>query len=275
MTDTPKLQEAAEGGCPPAPCSGSSVRPYYSDESVTIYHGDCVEIMRSMKGVELDAVITDPPYCSGGSLEAQKNTKGQGLRTQTMNEDDFEWFSADNMTTGGLVWLIRSVLVESRRLLKANRSAFVFSDWRMIPFMAPALESSGLRYRNMIVWDKGSAGLGMGFKPAHEIILEYTNGATEYAAKTGQNVIRSKRVHTSERDHNCQKPVEVIAKILEVATVEGGTILDPFMGSGTMLLAAKQAGRKAIGIELNERYCESAAKRCASEMALFVNCQNS
>jgi len=249
-----------------APCSG--FRSYYEDASVTIYHGDCVEIMRAMKGVELDAIITDPPYCSGGSLEAQKNTGGQGHRSERLDSGEVEWFSADNMTTGGLVWLIRSVLVESRRLLKPNRSAFVFSDWRMIPFLAPALESSGLRYRNMIVWDKGSAGLGMGFKPAHEIILEYTNGATEYAAKTGQNVIRSKRVHTSERDHACQKPVEVIAKLLEVATVDGGTILDPFMGSGTMLLAAKQLGRKAIGIELNEAHCESAAKRCQQEMAL-------
>jgi DNA modification methylase len=249
-----------------APCSG--FRSYYEDAHVTIYHGDCVEIMRAMRGVELDAIITDPPYCSGGSMEAQKNTKAQGLRTATVQADDFEWFSADNMTTGGLVWLIRSVLVESRRLLKPNRSAFVFSDWRMIPHLAPALESAGLRYRNMIVWDKGSAGLGVGFKPAHEIILEYTNGATEYAAKTGQNVIRSKRVHVSDRDHNCQKPVEVIAKILEVATADGGTILDPFMGSGTMLLAAKQLGRKSIGIELNERFCESAAKRCAQEMAL-------
>lgn len=249
-----------------APCS--AFRSYYEDANVQIYHGDCVPIMQAMHGVELDAVITDPPYCSGGSLEAQKNTAAQGLRTATVQADDFEWFSADNMTTGGLVWLVRSVLVESRRLLKPNRSAFVFSDWRMIPFLAPALESSGLRYRNLIVWDKGSAGLGVGFKPAHELILEYTNGATEYAAKTGQNVIRSRRVHTSERDHNCQKPVEVIAKLLEVATVEGGTILDPFMGSGTMLLAAKQLGRKAIGIELNERFCESAAKRCQQEMAL-------
>lgn len=254
--------------CSFAPVTGSAFRSYYEDAHVTIYHGDCVPIMQAMTGVELDAIITDPPYCSGGALEAQKNVKAQGLRTATVQADDFEWFSADNMTTGGLVWLVRSVLVESRRLLKPNRSAFVFSDWRMIPHLAPALESSGLRYRNLIVWDKGSAGLGVGFKPAHELILEYTNGATEYAAKTGQNVIRSKRVHVSDRDHNCQKPVEVIAKILEVATPEGGTILDPFMGSGTMLLAAKQSGRKAIGIELNERFCESAAKRCAQEMAL-------
>lgn len=242
--------------------------PYYQDKYVTIYHGDCVDIMRSLKEVKLDAIITDPPYCSGGSLESQKNTKGQGHRSERLR-NDVEWFSADNMTTGGLVWLIRTVLVESRRLLNPNRSAFVFTDWRMVPFLAPALESSGLRYRNMIVWDKGSAGLGVGFKPAHEIILEYTNGSTEYGTKTGQNVIRSKRVHTSQREHACQKPSDVMAKLLEVSTMPGTTILDPFMGSGTALMAAKQLGRKSIGIELNEGHCESAAKRCQQEMTLI------
>jgi DNA modification methylase len=250
------------------------LRPYYEDSHITLYHGDCVEIMRAMEGVSVDAVITDPPYCSGGSLEAQKNQKAQGLRTATVQADGFEWFSADNMTTGGLVWLVRAVLVESRRVMKANRSAFVFTDWRMVPHLAPALESSGLRYRNMIVWDKMSAGLGNGFKPAHEIILEYTNGATEYATKDGQNVIRSRRVAASTRDHNCQKPLEVLAKLIDVAVPPGGTVLDPFSGSGSTLVSAKQRGRKAIGIELAESHCETIARRCAQEMALFMDCPN-
>jgi len=242
------------------------MKPYYQDSAVTIYHGDCVEIMRAMEGVSVDAVITDPPYCSGGSLEAQKNQKAQGLRTATVQAEDFEWFSADNMTTGGLVWLVRAVLVESRRVMKANRSAFVFTDWRMVPHLAPALESSGLRYRNMIVWDKMSAGLGNGFKPAHEIILEYTNGATEYATKDGQNVIRARRVASGNRDHACQKPLEVLARLIDVAVPEAGAVLDPFCGSGSTLVAAKQRGRRAIGIELAEAHAETAARRCAAEM---------
>jgi site-specific DNA-methyltransferase (adenine-specific) len=240
--------------------------PYYEDAGITLYHGDCVEIMRAMKGVSIDAVITDPPYCSGGALEAQKNSGGQGHRAERLKSGEVEWFAADNMTTGGLIWLVRSVLVESRRVMKPNRSAFVFTDWRMVPHLAPALESSGLRYRNMIVWDKMSAGLGMGFKPAHEIILEYTNGSTEYVTKTGQNVIRSRRVSSTKRDHACQKPLEVLAQLIDVSTLERGAVLDPFAGSGSTLVAAKQRGRKAIGVELSEEHCETIARRCSQEM---------
>ena len=261
-----------------APPVGSSallsLAPYYEDSHITLYHGDCVEIMRAMDGVSVDAVITDPPYCSGGALEAQKNSGGQGHRSERLASGEVEWFAADNMTTGGLVWLVRAVLVESRRVMKANRSAFVFTDWRMVPHLAPALESSGLRYRNMIVWDKMSAGLGMGFKPAHEIILEYTNGVTEYATKDGQNVIRSRRVASGTRDHACQKPLEVIARLIDVATPPGGTVLDPFSGSGSTLVAAKQRGRKAIGVELSEAHCETIARRCSQEMALTFDCEN-
>jgi DNA modification methylase len=203
----------------------------------------------------------DPPYCSGGSLEAQKNTAAQGMRSATVQADDFQWFAADNMSTAGLVFLVRSVLVESRRFLDENRGAYVFTDWRMVPHLAPALESSGLRYRNMIVWDKGSAGLGNGFKPAHEIILEYANGTTQYASKCGQNVIRFPRVSPLERDHNTQKPVEVIEKLIEVAVPEGGTVLDPFMGSGTTGVACMNTGRNFIGIEIDPGYHAIAERR--------------
>lgn len=273
MTKAPDIRQPERAAAGEAKgCSLHSlvvpVRSYYEDANVRIYNGDCVEIMRAMDGVSLDGIITDPPYCSGGALEAQKNSGGQGHRSERLQSGEVEWFAADNMTTGGLVWLVRAVLVEARRVMKPNRSAFVFSDWRMIPHLAPALESSGLRYRNMIVWDKLSAGLGMGFKPAHEIILEYTNGVTEYATKDGQNVIRSRRVSTSDRDHACQKPLEVLARLIDVAIPPAGIVLDPFMGSGSTLVAAKQRGRKAIGIELSEQHCESAARRCAQEMAL-------
>jgi DNA modification methylase len=240
--------------------------PYYQDEACTLYCGDCVEIMRVMDAQSLDGIVTDPPYCSGGSLEAQKNTGGQGHRSERLTSGEVEWFAADNMTTGGLVWLVRSVLVEARRAMRPNRSAFVFTDWRMVPHLAPALESSGLRYRNMIVWDKLSSGLGMGFKPAHEIILEYTNGVTEYASLAGQNVIRSRRVSASDRQHACQKPLDVLARIIEVGIPSGGTILDPFAGSGSTLVAAKQLGRKAIGVELSELHCETIKERLRQEV---------
>ena len=131
----------------------------------------------------------------------------------------------------------------------------------MVPNIAPALESSGLRYRNMIIWDKGHAGLGCGFKPAHEVLLEFTNGATEYQCKTGQNVIRSARVHASDRKHNAEKPTKLLCEVIKVAVPEGGLVIDPFMGSGSVLEACVQMGCRYVGCELEERYCESAVDR--------------
>lgn len=243
-------------------------RPYYERGGITIYHGDCLQVLPFIEAASADAVITDPPYCSGGSLESQKNTSAQGLRSATVQAEGFEWFSADNMSTAGLVFLVRASLVSARRFLKPNRSAFVFTDWRMVPNIAPALESSGLRYRNMIVWDKGHAGLGCGFKPAHEVLLEFSNGATEYQAKTGQNVIRASRVPASSRKHNAEKPVDLIREVIKVAVPAGGIVVDPFMGSGSVLAACVSMGCRYVGCELEERYCEAAVDR-VSQGVLF------
>ena len=232
--------------------------PYYQKDGVTIYNGDCLQILRELPAASVDAVITDPPYCSGGSLESQKNTKGQGMLTV---KHGAEWFAGDNMSTPGLVFLVRACLVQARRFLKPNRSAMVFTDWRMVPNIAPAIESCGMRYRNMIVWDKGNPGMGVGFKPTHEILLEFTNGVTEYQSLKGSNVINSKRVHISKRKHPCEKPGDLLGKVLSVTVPEDGVVVDPFMGGGSVLGSCVRFGCQYIGIEIDERYCEAAASR--------------
>ena len=240
--------------------------PYYEDDLVTIYHGDCLDAMRELAPSSVDVVLTDPPYCSGGYLEAQKNTKAQGLRGSTVNAAGFQWF-ADNMGTAGLSWLLRSIMVEARRTMLPNRPAFVFTDWRMVPTLAPVIESTGFRFRNQLIWDKGNAGLGSGFKPAYEVIMEFSKGTPEYVAKTGQNVLRHSRTSAHAKQHGAEKPIPLLVEILSL--VAGEVVLDPFMGSGTTLRAAKDLGRKAIGIEVDERYCEIAARRMAQEALDF------
>jgi len=235
-------------------------------EPVRVIEGDCLDVLRSLPDGCADAVITDPPYCSGGYLEAQKNTKAQGLRGCTVAAEGFQWFTADNLGTAGLVWLLRSVLVRAQRLLAPNRSAFVFTDWRMIPNLAPALESAGMRYRNMLIWDKGSAGLGVGFKPAHEVVMEFANGSTEYEAKNGQNVLRVSRVVAGEKEHGAQKPVELLRQIIRVAVPPGGLILDPFAGSGTTGVAAALEGRRCLLIEKEPSYAAICRERIAKVM---------
>jgi site-specific DNA-methyltransferase (adenine-specific) len=225
-----------------------------------IFQGDCLIKLKELPSNSVDAVITDPPYCSGGFSETQKKqATGQGLRSETIQE--IGWFTNDNMTTQGLVWLLRSVMVECERIMKDGASALVFTDWRMIVALAPALESTGLQFRNIIVWDKGNPGLGNGFRPQHEIILHYVKGKGNYYSQSVGNVIRSKRMHSTARLHQTQKPVELLAKLIEVVSKKGDTILDPFFGSGSTGEAAIKLGRSIIGIEKSEVYHDIATER--------------
>jgi site-specific DNA-methyltransferase (adenine-specific) len=239
--------------------------PFYETGRATLYLGDCLEVLENLPASSVDTLLTDPPYCSGGYLEAQKNTPAQGLRGATVRAGDFHWFTSDNMSTAGLTWLLRSVLFQAVRVLKPNRSALLFTDWRMVPHLAPALESSGLRYRNMLIWDKGNAGLGVGFKPSYEVVLEFCKGNPQYQVKTGQNVLRHHRVPASQKRHHAEKPVPLLVEILNVVTPPDGMVLDPFLGSGPTGVAALRNGFRFVGIEREADYCAIAAARLRAE----------
>lgn len=234
--------------------------PYYQDERATVLLGDCLDVMRTMEAESVDAVVCDPPYCAGGVSEAQRTrAKGQGLRSENVRR--FGWFVGDNMGTAGLVWLLRAVATESLRVVKSTGSVLVFCDWRMVASLQPAIESAGLRYQGLIVWDKGHMGLGRGFRAQHELVLHFTTGSPECHDKGTPNVIRCSRVGKGEREHQTQKPVELMRRLTRVVCPVGGTILDPFAGSGTTLLAARQEGFRTLGIEREEEYAAIAARR--------------
>lgn len=240
----------------------------HSNQHFSLLNEDCLVAMRQMPPASIDAVICDPPYCSGGFSEAEKKSAiVQGIRSERTKNDDFEWFPNDNMSTAGLVWLLRIFMMECDRLLTDGGSVLIFTDWRMVPHLAPALESSGLQYRNMIVWDKGSPGLGNGFKPTHEIILHYVKGTPKFYDMTGSNVIRHGRIASKNKVHETQKPVEVMAKLIKVVSPEGGTILDPFCGSGSTGEAAIKLHRNFIGIEKAQIHHRTAAARLTAVQA--------
>jgi site-specific DNA-methyltransferase (adenine-specific) len=117
----------------------------------------------------------------------------------------------------------------------------------------------------LLVWDKGQIGMGREFRKSHELILRLWGKDLPIMSDgtAHSDVLRYGPVDNARRKHPAEKPVELISELLWCAT---GTIFDPFMGSGTTLVAAKQLGRKAIGIEIEERYCEIAAKRLAQEV---------
>ena len=225
-----------------------------------VEHGDAIESMAMLPDQSVDAVVMDPPYCAGAVAEASRTAaKGQGLRSETLTR--FGWFTGDNMGTAGLVFLLRAIAFQAMAVVKPSGHLLCFCDWRMLPNIAPGIESAGWRYQGLVVWDKGHMGLGNGFRAQHELVLHYTAGAPTYHDRATSNVIQSKRVHHTEREHQTQKPVDLLQRLIRVVVPKGGTVLDPFAGSGSTGIAALAEGCHFIGIEREAEYVEIARRR--------------
>lgn len=217
---------------------------------ITVHQGDALEVLAGLEAGTVDAIITDPPYCSGGGTEASRGgARGQGHRSEGLRAGRVAWFSGDTMTTAGLCWLLRAVAVEAARLLKPSGHLLVFADWRMVPMVAPAIESAGLRYRSMIVWDKGTAGLGSGFRARHELVLHFVGGRPVFHARDVANLITAPRVAPQKRRHPCHKPAKFLCDLVRATVPPGGLVLDPFAGSGSLGEVAAELGRRAILVE--------------------------
>lgn len=235
--------------------------PYFDRDGITIYHGDALTVLHAMEPLSADCVLTDPPYSSGTRREGAKGVRKAMNRTI---EDD-EWFTSDCLTTDGFVWLMRGAALEWKRHLIPGGHALSFIDWRMALPLANAIESADLRKLGMLVWDKTYFGMGHYFRNQYELILHFTNGRSRppYRRDVG-NVLR--RPPVKDGDNPTQKPIPLLAELLSVVCPPGGLVLDGFMGSGSTLVAARNLGMRAVGVEIDERYCEIAAKRLEQQV---------
>lgn len=238
------------------------IEPYYVDGSVTIYHGECFDLLHELSGI--DALITDPPYSSGGAMRGDRT--GSTV-TKYVNSDTAAYrpeFAGD--TRDQRSYLAWCSLWMNAALQASNPAAMaaVFTDWRQLPITTDALQAAGWVWRGIGVWNKGE-----GTRPrlgALRSQAEYVVWGTAGPHNDKRNpialpgVFSISTVQGDEKQHIAQKPVEVMRWLGQMCP-PGGTILDPFMGSGTTLRAAKDLGLKAIGIDVDERYCEMAAKR--------------
>lgn len=217
------------------------MQPYYDDGSCTIYHGDCRELLPSLGHVDL--CLTDPPY---GINYVSNMAVGRGTAPIT---NDGARLS---------LRLYRSVvpLLQCAHLLW-------FTRWDAWPDVWEILGSS-LPMRGLLVWDKGSPGMGdlAHWGPSYELIASLGSG--RIAGNRDGSVLRYNTVPSHRRNHPTEKPVDLLAYL--IGKLEPSVILDPFMGSGTTLRAAKNVGCRAIGIEIDESYCEVAAKRLGQEV---------
>ena len=214
--------------------------PFYTDDFVTIYHGDCRDVLPMLRQ-RFEAIITDPPYAIP--------TQVAQTRTITRNVGDL------SIAEAGLEAMFREC---DRRLIDGGRY-FVFCDGTSYPVLSRVFY--GRFTTALLVWDKGRIGMGREFRKSHELILHAWERQTPLVDANGKgyaDVLRCAPVG-DDRVHDAQKPVGLISQLLRVC---GANVLDPFAGSGTTLVAAKQDGHKAVGIEIDERNCELAANRC-------------
>lgn len=240
--------------------------PYYSDGSVTLYHGDMREVLPALN-VEPDCVCTDPPY-------------GETALVWDDWPDDWPWLVAD-----------------------ATNSMWCFGSMRM--FLDRRHDFDGWKLSQDVVWEKqnGSGFAADRFKRVHEHVLHWYRGdwrqihhVTPKVAvcwRTAANMGRAQPGHTGEigqrnwQDdgtrlirsvvqapnmwrrgalHPTEKPTEILRPLIEYACPPGGIVLDPFAGSGSTAAAARLSGRRAVLIEAREDYCELIARRLAQDV---------
>jgi DNA modification methylase len=241
------------------------VTPYYEQDGITIYHGDCREVLPQL--AQVDHVITDPPYARDVYLRAASCTDTtKGFSEYELKRRGQSLAKMGAGAIGSIDEMLDGVAAQTGRLVR--RWALVFSDVETCFRWKAALEAAGLRYVRTGAWVKPDAMPQMsgdrpsvGFEPctiAHAQGPMRWNGGGRQALWTYNTAKGYNRP-----DHPCPKPEALMSHLVTDFTDDGDTILDPFMGSGTTLVAAKRLGRKAIGIELEEKYCEIAAKRLA------------
>lgn len=243
-------------------------KPYYQDEWVTLYHGDNADILPTL--AEVDHVITDPPYSAhvhgnarSGRMVAANDRGGRFRRNVELG---FDHIADDDM---------RFIAEQSARL--ASRWVLTFSDTESSHLWREAMEREGLDYVRTGAWIKvGCTPQFSGDRPAtgfeavticHPKGRKRWNGGGKHAVWSVPIVLD--RGRNGARLHTTQKPLELMSALVDQFTDPGETILDPFAGSGTTLVAAKGLGRRAIGVELDERYAEIAARRLAQDVLDF------
>ena len=232
-------------------------------ERVTLFHGDALRVLTTLPDAGVDAVLTDPPYSSGGlSMSARQADPAQkyqksGAKRQYPpmlgdNKDQRSW------TLWSTLWLS-----ECWRAAREGSPLMVFTDWRQLPALTDAVQASGWAWRGVVAWDKRSARPQIGkFRQQCEYVVFATKGRFIAHTRACLPGVFSCPVIAARKLHLTSKPVTLIEDLLAV-TAPGATVLDPFMGGGSVGEACTRTDRGYVGVELSREYFEISRDRLA------------
>jgi DNA modification methylase len=236
--------------------------PYYSDDAVTIYHGDCRDLLPSM---EANVLVTDPPYgfraydtdiAPPAALLGKRVQRSRSSVIFGYPEELIAWCVAEALSPIEWVtwWPTNPMRGRDRLLQRESEHIAIFGHLPGVAGIIVERSESAKRIARAYAGG-GKVGADHDYRRAGDVWRD---------PKPGSAFTASLKLHPNE------KPMTLMRRLVQMCSAEGDTIVDPFCGSGTTLRAAKDLGRHAVGIELEERYCEIAAKRCAQEVLDFA-----
>ena len=228
---------------------------YYSDDKVTLYHGDALDILPTIPAGSVDLCVTDPPYVIG-AVSAGNMTSKSGGWSDMMNSALWftEWYR-----------LVRTSL-------RHEGAMWTFCNWRTLPVVMKSAVNSEMAVTSLMVWDKEWIGPGglQGLRPSYELCALLARPGFSIPDRGVPDVWRHKVGSHKENGHPAEKPVPLVERILRVSgNKPDRLILDPFVGSGTTAVAAKALGLGCVAIEAEEKWCELTARRLSQEVFDF------
>ena len=224
-------------------------RPAAKEEAVKVVCGDSMKIMPTLEAGKYNLILSDPPY--GTSAGAK------GFRDRTVHHHNYE------DTPEAAMAAIQLLLVEGWRVTKPVANIFIFSIIDHFPFFKSQCSTMGWTpFPVPLIWQKseteGLAPWGRnGPRRTYDVIFLAQKGGRGLLSSP-TDILSVKRVHRSERIYAAQKPLDLLMQLIECATLPGESVLDPFLGSGATLAAAKRIGRVGLGIELDSQVVDIA-----------------
>ncbi|UKD50907.1 site-specific DNA-methyltransferase (plasmid) [Amycolatopsis sp. FU40] len=231
-----------------------------------LLQGDALSLLTGMAPGTVDAVITDPPYNSGGRTSGERTTaSARGKYVSSDAQHQLADFAGDNKDQRSYIYWLSMVLGECLRIAREGAVALVYCDWRQLPATSDALQAAGWTWRGVVVHHKPVARPRRGgFSQNTEYLLWGSNGAVlpDRNPVSLPGLVSGSQPRGQNRLHITQKPLDVMRQLVQICP-RGGTVLDPFAGAGTTGVAALAEGRDFIGIELSPHYHAIASARLA------------